>query len=172
MRSRNSLLLALVVAGWAGSGANCGYSLKFTDVSFSPELESVTVANFENQSSFVVPGLTQRLTEALRNKFLRETNVFVRDAGGDWEFAGTVTRYEISPISPTGDEVTALNRLTIAVRVEFVNHLTEDADWTRDFSRYADFDSSIPLADVEDGLIEDINGQLVQDIFNEIGSDW
>lgn len=40
------------------------------------------------------------------------------------------------------------------------------------FSRYADYDAQKSLAEVEQALIEDINKQLVDDIFNKSVSNW
>ena len=161
---------------WAGIllfSAGCSYTLKFNDASFPPELKAVSINNFENVSNFVVPGLSQRLTEALRDKFTRETNLFIsNEPGGEWIFSGAVTRYDITPIAPTGDETTALNRLTIAISVEFETILEEDGNWTNSFTRFADYESSSQLNEVEDGLIDDINLQLVQDIFNKVASNW
>jgi hypothetical protein len=163
--------LGLLLLGSALGG--CSYTLKFTDASFPPELKRVTINNLENTSNFVVPGLSQRLTEALRDKFTRETNLFISDEpGGEWTFSGSVTRYEITAIAPTGGELTALNRLTISVQVEFENTLLEDGNWVSGFSRFADYESNQQLSDVEDALIDDINLQLVQDIFNRVASNW
>ncbi|MBI1192681.1 MAG: hypothetical protein GC205_05845 [Bacteroidetes bacterium] len=151
----------------------CTYTLKLTDASFPPELKSVSIENFDNTSSFAVPGLSQRFTEALRDKFTRETNLFVSDEpGGEWTFSGAITRYAITPIAPTGDELTALNRLTITVAVDFENTLQEESGWSSSFSRFADYESSSQLGDVQDGLIDDINLQLVQDVFNKVASNW
>jgi len=173
--------LGLGVATGSGLGvvvaltllAGCTYTLKLTDASFPPELKSVSIENFDNTSSFAVPGLSQRFTEALRDKFTRETNLFVSDEpGGEWTFSGAITRYAITPIAPTGDELTALNRLTITVSVDFENTLVEDGGWSSSFSRFADYESSSQLSDVQDGLIDDINLQLVQDVFNKVASNW
>lgn len=153
--------------------SSCSYTLKFNDASFPPELTAVTIDNFDNVSNFVVPGLSQRLTEALRDKFTRETNLFVsNEPGGEWTFGGAVTRYDITPIAPTGDETTALNRLTIVVSVEFETTLEEEGSWNSSFTRFADYESSQQLSAVEDALIDDINAQLVQDIFNKVASNW
>lgn len=169
---RPRAVLWAVVLAWALSPA-CSWTLKFTDAAFPEGLETVTVADFDNSASFVAPGLSQRIAEALRDKFTRETNVVVTDQdGSDWTFRGTITRYEITPIAPTGNETAALNRLTIAVQVAFEDRLDPDADWTSTFSRFADYDAGQQLSDVEDGLIDDIGGQLVQDIFNKVASNW
>ncbi|MFT7589642.1 MAG: hypothetical protein ACI959_001862 [Limisphaerales bacterium] len=143
-----------------------------TDASFPPELKTVTIQEFVNNSNSVVPGMSQRLSQELRDKFNNETNLLQIKFDGDWEFGGTITRYQITAISPTGDDVTALNRLTIAISVDFDNRLTEEESWSNSFSRYADFESTQQLSDVEDGLIEEINSQLVQDIFNKVASNW
>ena len=40
------------------------------------------------------------------------------------------------------------------------------------FSRFQDYDSSNSLADVEDDLIDQINRDLVQDIFDKAVVNW
>jgi hypothetical protein len=160
------LLCALLLGG-------CSWSLKFTDAAFPEALKTVTVSDFNNSASFVAPGLSQRLAEALRDKFNRETNLIVTDQfGSDWTFAGTITRYAITPIAPTGNETTALNRLTITVSVDFETLLEGEEGWKATFTRFADYDSNQQLSDVEDALVEDINTQLVQDMFNKVASNW
>lgn len=165
-----NICLIAIMAGLLSMGSTCRVAL--TDASFPPELETVTIQEFVNNSNSVVPGMSQRFSQELRDKFNDETNLLQTRQDGDWEFSGTIITYQITAIAPTGDDVTALNRLTIAVNVEFENRLSEEESWTNTFSRYADFESTQALNDVEDGLIDDINNQLVQDIFNRVASNW
>jgi ABC-type uncharacterized transport system ATPase component len=71
-----------------------------------------------------------------------------------------------------GTETAALNRLTITVNVKFTNQKDEKQNYETNFSRYADYDSKKSLAEVEQTLMEEINKQLVDDIFNKAVSNW
>jgi hypothetical protein len=160
------ILLGLVLL------SQCSYRLAFNDLSFPEELESVTVEGFVNNSNFVVPGLETRMMDALKDRFLSQTSLYIKDSGGQWVFTGVINRYAVTAIAPTGDDITALNRLTIAVQVDFTNTLDETLSWSKPFTRFADFESTQQLSDVEDALIEEINTQLVDDIFNAVASNW
>ncbi len=65
-----------------------------------------------------------------------------------------------------------LNTLADLANVKFDNLKDEKQNFESSFTRYADFDSSKNLAEVEDLLIRDINDQLTQDIFNKSVSNW
>jgi hypothetical protein len=149
----------------------CGvYS--FTGASIDPNVSSFSVRTLVNQAPLVVPTLSQDLTEALRLKFITNTNLRQKETGGDLEFSGFISNYQVSPVAPQADEVAAVNRLTITVNIEFVNHQNDKQSWTNSFSRYADYDSSKDLASVADQLIDEIIEQLVEDIFNKAVVNW
>lgn len=137
-----------------------------------PQIETVTVNYFPNQTNFVATTLSQTFTEILKDKFAAETRLYLKDRGGDWEFSGAITQYTNTPISPTGNETTALNRLTIAVSVEFVNHKNEKENWSQTFSRFEDYSSTQSLSAVENELIRTISLQLADDIYLKSASDW
>src|SRR5687768_1581262 len=103
---------------------SCGvYS--FTGASIPPEVKTVTVQSFGNLSENGNTAINQSLTDLLKNKFLTETNLKLINSGGDIEFTGVITGYSIRGEAPTGDETTAINRLTIEVKVDYFNKLDE-----------------------------------------------
>ncbi|KRP13177.1 MAG: hypothetical protein ABR95_03460 [Sphingobacteriales bacterium BACL12 MAG-120813-bin55] len=136
------------------------------------EIESFTINFFTNQTNFVVPSLSQTFTEALKDKMAAETRLYLKDRGGDWEFSGAIVQYRNTPMAPTGNETTALNRLTIGVKVDFVNHKNEKENWSQTFTRFEDFEATQSLAEVEQELIRLITIQLVDDIYLKAASDW
>jgi hypothetical protein len=72
-----------------------------------------------------------------------------------------------------GNDQAALNRLTIAIEVTFTNKIDENYSFTgTSFSRYVDYSSSQNLTEVQDGLIEEINQMLVEDVFNKAVVNW
>jgi hypothetical protein len=62
--------------------------------------------------------------------------------------------------------------LTITVSVTYTSTKDEAKSFEKTFSRFADFDATQNLIDVQDGLIEEINEQLILDIFNEAVVNW
>src|SRR4030095_13602109 len=151
--------------------SGCGvYS--FTGASIDPSVKSISVHTILNQAPIIVPFLSQTLTQALRDRFTTSTNLNLVENGGGLEFSGTVTNSQVTPVAAQADEIAALNRLTITVNIEFVNHQNEKQSWTTSFTRYSDYDSSKDLTSVQDQLIKDITDQLVDDIFNKSVVNW
>jgi hypothetical protein len=149
----------------------CGiYS--FTGASIPPEAKTFSVSYFPNNAQMVQPTLSQRFTEALQDKFLRQTNLRLVDGSGDLHFEGSITGYTTAPAAISGDDRAALNRLTISVRVKFINELEPDNDFERTFSRYWDYPSNLSLSEIEDEAINVITEALVEDIFNQAVVNW
>lgn len=167
--SKHALLMcvSLILFGTAGCKV---YS--FTGASISPDIKSVTIQNFKNQSENANTAVNQNLTDLLKNKFLTETNLKLASSGGDVEFSGVITGYSIKGQAPTADQTTALNRLTITAKVDYRNNVNEKENWSQTFTRYADYASTENLATVEADLMNTINTQLAEDIFNKAFANW
>lgn len=151
---------------------SCSVKYSFTGTSIDPNIKSVSIAYFESFAPLAKPTLSQVFTEALKDRFIQQTNLSLVKNNGDIQFSGKITGYETRPVAIQGNETAALNRLTITVEVEYVNTQDEDKNFKQSFSRFEDYSSSQALSAVEDNLIEEINEQLIQDIFNKSVSDW
>jgi len=151
---------------------SCRMSYSFTGASISPNVKTVSITYFTNNASLIVPTLSRTVTDALRNYFTSQTNLNLVDRNGDLDLEGTITQYTVQPVAIQGNETAAMNRLTIAVSVKFVNKTETKQNWETTFSRYQDYSSSINLSSVQEGLINDITDQLVQDIFNKAVVNW
>jgi len=157
-------MAVLVISG-------CGvYS--FTGASISPDVKTVSVKYFPNNSTLVQPTLSRRFTEALRDKFTNQTNLTLVNSNGDLMFDGEITGYSTEPVAIQGDQKAALQRLKITVNVRFTNNKNNKQSFESSFSRFADYDAASRLSDVEDGLIDQINDELTQDIFNKAVVNW
>ncbi|MBL0343401.1 MAG: LptE family protein [Bacteroidetes bacterium] len=149
----------------------CGvYS--FTGASISPDVKTVSIANFPNQASLVQPSLSQIFTEKMKDKFVSQTNLIQTKSGGDLQFEGAITDYVSQPTAIQGNEQAALNRLTITVKVKFANVKDEKQNFETTFSRFSDYDSRKNLSAIEQELINEICNQLVDDIFNKAVINW
>ncbi len=154
------------------TATNCKIRYSFTGADVPAEANTLSVDYFPNNASLGGPNLGQTFTEDLRNLFLNQTNLDLVSENGDLQFEGSITGYNVEPIAIQGNETAAMNRLTIRVRVKYTNTIQPDKNFETTFSRFADFESSQNLASVEDELVEEINQQLVQDIFDRSLSNW
>ena len=150
----------------------CGiYS--FTGISLSPEVKTVNVDYFQNMAPLVVPSLSNTFTDALQQKFMRQTRLTMVGTGeGDIQLSGEIRGYDISPVAITGNDVASKNRLTIRVNVKFVNNIEPEQNFEKDFSAYEDFEGSQSVDQVQDSLIDIIVETLVENIFNASVTNW
>ena len=151
----------------------CGCGVySFTGASIDPSVKTFTVHYITNQAPVVVPSLSQVMTDALKTKMLNNSNLNQAESGGDLEFSGVITMYQVTPLAVQANETAALNRLTVTVSIDFVNHQNDKQTWTSTFSRYSDFNSSTDFTSIQDALIKDITDQIVEDIFNKAVVNW
>jgi hypothetical protein len=160
------MLLALVLMA-----TGCGvYS--FTGASISPGAKTISIAYFVNNAQYVEPTLSQSLTDALRDRFLTQTDLDFVSEGGDLQIEGYITDYTTRPVAIQGDETAAMNRLSVTVKVKFTNVLDGTKDFDSPFTRFIDYSSSQDLSTVKDQLISELNEFLVDDIFNKAVVNW
>lgn len=175
MRNRTFIATICAVAALAVTAfivQSCGiYS--FTGTSIQPDVKTVTVNYFEYTALKVNPSLSNQLTEAVQEKFRKLTKLEQVDMDGDLEIVGAVTGYDVKATSIGANEQAAQNRLTVNVKIDFINRLyPEESFESKSFSAYQDFDASQSLDAVEATLCEDIVEQLCEDIFNATVAQW
>lgn len=151
---------------------SCGiYS--FTGTSIQPDVKTVTVNYFEYKALKVNPSLSNDLTNALQDKFLKLTKLEQVDMDGDLEITGAITGYDVKAAAITANEQAAMNRLTVTVKISFVNRKYPEDDFDdKSFSAYADFDAMSSLDAVESSICEEIIEQLCEDMFNATVANW
>jgi len=152
--------------------SSCKVNYSFSGASVSPDVKTVSIQTFKNNATLAPPTLSQSLTETVKDIFTSQTNLGIISQSGDLNFEGAITNYLTSPVAIQSNDQAALNRLAITVIVKFTNSKDEKQNFETTFSRYADYSSSQSLTAVQESLIEEINKQLVQDIFNKAMINW
>lgn len=175
MKSIYRLTLSFVVLLAAVVCNSCGYKVTYnlSGGSIPPEAKTFSVAYFPNNAPMVAPTLSNVLTEALRDKFSRQTRLEQVEEGGDFAFEGEITNYTSNTSSVSSGDYALQNRLTITVKVNFQNAVDQTLSFNaKTFSQYADYDASQLLIDVQDQLIEEIVQALVNDIYMAAAGNW
>ena len=158
-------LFALIYGG-------CGvYS--FTGSSIEPGAKTVDVHYIENRAAIINPTLSQKLTQELRDKVTSQTRLAqVNSDNADYTIRGNITSYNISNAAVSNVENVAASRLTITVNITFKDNLDPKKNFEQSFSRSADYSASQDFNSVENQLVETINNQLTDDIFNKAFVNW
>lgn len=151
---------------------SCKVKYSFTGASIAPEVKTISVKYIPSYAPLAKPTFSQMFTEALREIFMKQTQLNLVDNYGDLRFEGEITEYTVRPVAIQGDQTAALTRLTVTVNIRFVNTKNTAQNFESKFSRFADFEQAQGLSSVEDQLLKEINDQLVQDIFNRSVSNW
>ena len=164
------LICWLVALFILGSIQSCSYS--FTGASIPPSVKSISIKYLPNNALLVQPTLSRKLTEAIRDKFTNQSNLSLVSSKGDLNIEGEITGYTTEPVAISGEQQSQLQRLKITVNIRFTNTQDSKQDFETSFSRFYDYDAQKRLADVEETLIDLINEELAQDIFNKAVVNW
>lgn len=134
--------------------------------------KTIHVGEFPIRAALVYPPLQQTFENELRDYISKNTRLQTIDGNSDLEIEGEITGYNLTPQAVTEDAYASMTRLTITVRLKYINNKEENKDVDQSFSAYRDFPSSEMLTDVQDQLCEEISKELVELIFNATLGDW
>lgn len=168
------ICLSLLVIELAQSACSV-YS--FSGVATNAKTMSMT--EFYNNADLGPANMGQTFTNSLKNYFIQNTSLSIIPEEGELQLEGEITDFRLTQIAPTssGDPtqptLASATRLTITIKVTFVNSLDEKQDFkNKTFSFYKDFTNDQNLIDVQDRLVKDIFDRIINDIFNATVANW
>jgi len=138
---------------------------------------SMTGGQFSGAKTFSVTALAspiyaQQLTEAYKSLLLSQSPLKLAENDGELQYEGFITEYRVTPVAIQGNETASLNRLTITVKLKYINTLEPELSFDKTFSKFADFDATSDLQSVQASLWETINDQLMQEFYNASLGNW
>lgn len=169
MLKRALAILAVIVLSQA-----CSISYKFNGSSIDYEkYKTVSVGEFPIRAALVYPPLQQLFENTITDMITRQTRLQVLDSPNtNLRLEGEITGYSLTPQAVTEDAYASQTRLTITVRVRYIDNVDPEKEMDQSFSSYRDFDSSELLTDVQDQLCEEICDELADLIFNQTFGNW
>ena len=164
------LIILLIFCGVGG----CRISYKLNGAAIDYTVyKTIYVSNFPIRAALVYPPLQQTFENELLDYISRNTRLRTVDTpNADLQLEGEITGYSLSPQAVTENAYASRTRLTIQVKVRYIDNKSEGKDIDQTFSAYRDFDSSEMLTDVQDQLCNEISKELVDLIFNATLGDW
>lgn len=166
--------VVFVLCLWLSTAVLSGcYSFK--GISIPPDISTFYVDPFQNTTINGPADIGDRFSESLKDIILRSSRLSFDDTEPDIEFTGSVSGFNVTSVAPQevdGTFGSALNRLQIAIQVDYVNNENDEDNWSQSFSFFEDFDSSTDLSSVQEELIANIFQQLTEDVFNRSFTNW
>ncbi|MBE6311407.1 MAG: hypothetical protein E7080_10205 [Bacteroidales bacterium] len=152
----------------------CSISYKFNGAALDYDIyKTISISQFPIRAALVYPPLQQTFENQLTDMIARQTRLQVMDSGNtDLRLEGEITGYSLSPQAVNEDAYASQTRLTVTVRVKYINNKKEGEDMDQTFSAYRDFSSNELLTDVQDELCTQISKELSDLIFNATLGNW
>ncbi|MGB1041529.1 MAG: LptE family protein [Flavobacteriales bacterium] len=152
--------------------ASCKINYNVTGPPIPDNIKTFSIDQFTNQATLGPSTIGFTFTESLRELFQSQTKLELVSSDGDLSYEGTIVNYTIQPIAIQGDQTASQNRLTISIKVNFINKHDDKKNFDKTFSRFADYPSSSDVGQLQDELITEIFDQLTQDIYDKTLGDW
>ncbi len=166
------VLLAVSVLVTLAQGCLPRYTLNGASIDYAV-YRTISFGEFPIRAALVYPPLQQLFENRMADMIEQQTRLRVIDnVNSDLRMEGEITGYSLSPQAVGEDAYASQTRLTITVRVRYVNNRKPELSSDQTFSAYRDFSSSEMLTDVQDELCNQITKDLSDLIFNATLGNW
>lgn len=148
----------------------CIYS--FTGASVPEHLKTIAIPIADDRSGGGEPGLREKLTEVLTQKFIDDNTLQVTDkSSANAVLECTVVSLSDAPSIVTAGEQIATRRITIAVSVANKDLVKRKTIFEKTFSNYGDYPSGGSI-DSRQSAIDEAIEKITQDILLDTVSGW
>lgn len=161
------LFITAMVLNFAGC---CVYS--FTGASVPEHLKTIAIPIADDRSGGAEPGLREKLTEVLTQKFIDDNTLQVTDkSSANAVLECTVISISDAPAIVTAGEQIATRRITITVSVVNKDLVKKKNIFEQTFSNYGDYPSGGSIDSRKNAINEAID-KIAQDILLAAVSGW
>ena len=147
------------------------YKLNNASIDYS-RIKTITISDFPNQATLIYPPLSQSFTEGLRNKYLSQTKLKLAKKDGNLQLEGEIVGYDLTPMAQGSDGYATETKLAVTVNVRYTNTVEAKNSFEQKFSAYRTFPSTSSLESVQDALLDEINKEIAEYIFNKTVANW
>lgn len=144
----------------------------FSGASVPPHLKTIAIPLFDDQSGFGEPGLRERFTNKLVERFTGDNTLEVADRlNADSMIEGTILTVRDDPAVVAQGETVTKRRITITVKAAFHDLTMKKKMWEKQLSNWGDYELGSGPAQRDDGLTAAID-KLTEDIVLATVSGW
>lgn len=152
---------------------SCTISYRFNGASINyDKVKTITINTFENRALYQYGPLASTFNNKLQDAYAQQTKLRFVKQGGDLELSGEIVGYDVYNKSVAADGFSAQVELRLTINVRFVNNTNHTEDFEQRFTASQTYDSTLQLTSVQDGLIEEMTKEIVDQIFNATVANW
>ena len=107
----------------------------------------------------------------LQDKYANSTRLRLVKRNGDLQVAGEITGYDQFNKAVSADGYSSQVQLKLTVNIRFRNNKMNQ-QWEKQFSATTQYDARQSLATVQEGLVNEMIDDIVDQIFNATVADW
>lgn len=165
------IYILMVVMATALSACSISYKLNGASIDYTTT-KTISFEYIPIKAPLVYAPLAVNFNDELQKKFIDQTRLEQVKKNGDLQISGAITGYSLSAQSVGQDAYARETKLTIRVKIKFVNKVNKHESFDKEFSSFRTFESTQLLTDVQDGLCEEMIKELVEEIFNASVANW
>jgi len=154
------------------SMASCRVNYSFSGINIGKNIKTFEVPYIPNNASIIVPGINDEFRNELIDKITQNTNLDEDKNNPDLVFEAEITDYSVQPVSLTAEQTAAMNRLTISIKLAYINHKNEKDNFTKSYSHYYDYPATQSRIEIQDEAHKEIFNQILEDIFSDTLAKW
>lgn len=152
---------------------SCAISYKLNGASIDyATTKTISFEYIPIKAAMVYAPLAVNFNDELQAKYANQTKLEQVRSDGDLQISGAITGYTLTPQAVKKDAYAAETRLTVKIKIKFVNKNNKTENFDKEFSAYRDFDATQMITDVQDGLCDEIIKEIVEQIFNATVANW
>lgn len=164
-------IMMMLISAVCYTACSISYQLNGASIDYTTT-HTISFEYIPIKASLVYAPLAVTFNDKLQQRYVNQTRLSQVDKDGDLQISGAITGYSLSNGPVDKDSFASSTRLTIKVKIKFVNKNNKSENFEKEFSQFADFPSSQMLNDVQDDLCEELSEKLVDEIFNATVANW
>lgn len=150
----------------------CSISYSFTGTNINYDvIKTIQIDKITNRAPYGWAPMEAMFNNQLQDKYANSTRLRLVKKNGDLQVAGEITAYDQFNKAVSADGYSSQVQLKLTVNIRFRNSKMNQ-QWEKQFSATTQYDARQSLATVQEGLVDEMIDDIVDQIFNATVADW
>ena len=150
----------------------CSISYSFTGTNINYDvIKTIQIDKIANRAPYGWAPMEAMFNNQLQDKYANSTRLRLVKKNGDLQVAGEITAYDQFNKAVSADGYSSQVQLKLTVNIRFRNSKMNQ-QWEKQFSATTQYDARQSLATVQEGLVNEMIDDIVDQIFNATVADW
>ena len=150
----------------------CSISYSFTGTNINYDvIKTIQIDKIANRAPYGWAPMEAMFNNKLQDKYANSTRLRLVKRNGDLQVAGEITGYDQFNKAVSADGYSSQVQLKLTVNIRFRNNKMNQ-QWEKQFSAPTQYDARQSLATVQEGLVNEMIDDIVDQIFNATVADW